>query len=186
MKKRIRRPSLKKSFFDFEEDFDLESLTKPYQTFKEELKQHAYFIKNRNKGKNKKAYVITCVNDNTIFYIAFATYKTRDGAKNEAFKYFENEVFHPRFIGKDRFNMYHLLRRNRCAMFDKYAEEGKVPITEILRLGVTMPCCFCGKHNFTREDFEKKRCFYVESEGDLNVYTKGLLACYECFKKLSE
>ena len=69
--------------------------------------------------------------------------------------------------------------------FDKYASDGKVPIPELMRyFNISFPCSFCGQHDFTLQSYEARTCHIIEGEGDLNVFTRGYIACNDCFKKL--
>ena len=170
----------RKSIFDIEQNVNLDEFTKPYQTFKEELKDHLYFV--RNRLNHKEAYLVTCKDVPDIFCITFVSNK--DQAKNVAFKYFSNELLHPKFIGEGKYDMFVRLQRNRCKEFDEYAQEGKVPVAKLLKIGVSIPCALCHKHIFTEDDYEKHRCFVIEGEGDLNSFTKGIMVCYNCKRKL--
>ena len=170
----------KDDFFSFTLE-DLQTLIERYTEFKQQYSSNLYAIKNKHK-KPLRAYTVTFKDDPSLFYIAFT--ENRYKAKGKATMYFRDVIMHPDFIGKEWKKKFLLCRYKSRPELDQYAET-KVPIPEVLKLGVTIPCSFCGKHYFTLDDYEKKRCFIVEGEGDINCFTRNLLACYDCYKKLS-
>lgn len=130
-----------------------------------------------NRIKKKKAYITTFKGLKDLYYISFCI--NHDKANSEATKYFKS-LFHPVFLCEE---MLYKARSLRIHKLDEYAEEGKVPIADFLRLmQEKIPCKGCGKHLFTYNDYIAKRCFIIE-EFDHNPYIKGVLLCRNCFEK---
>lgn len=78
-------------------------------------------------------------------------------------------------------------RTKRIYEFDKYGENGKVPIPMLMKeLDIKFACSNCHKQVFSYTDYEAGRCFIVEGEGDTNEFTEGRVLCYYCHKKLVE
>ena len=162
-------------------DINLDEFTKPYEELKKKYNRALYFIKKKD---YQQAYVVTFTDDPNLFFIAFATRKKRDKVRYAAIKYYHLQN-HPDFITRSQTNgKYKYARRHRCPDFDIYAEEGRVPVSEIMRIGVPIPCCYCRQHQFTYEDYLAKKCYAIEDEGNLNIFTKGIVLCRDCYKKL--
>lgn len=175
MRKRTAR-----SVFDFEKNFDLnfDEYLKPYNDVQQELQEHLYFIK--NKLETVFAYKVEHDSDKSLFFITWA--KNKERAKRDCYYYFRDN-FHPAFTGKANWSEYLHLRPKRIPEFDKYSKEKQVPIPELLKIGLSIPCSLCGKHTFELKDYDNNRCFIIEGEGNMNSFTKGLLLCYDCKKK---
>ena len=137
----------------------------------------------------KWALRITFKDDPELFYISFqdkslGRLTARAKGYWEACKYFR-ESFHPDFLVK---RDYDVKLKNavskRMPMLDKYSLKGKIPIPELMKhLNVSFHCSVCGKETFTYEDYKVGKCFIIEGEGDMNVFTQGLILCYNCYKK---
>ena len=177
------RKKTAKSIFDFEKsaELDFESYLKPYEDVKSELQNHLYFIK--NKVQKLYAFRVIYKDDLNLLYIVFAKNKT--DARKQANRYLKENFYEPFMENsrRDKYTPFVRLHPKRLPDFDKYAEEKLVPIPEILKLGIKLPCSFCGKHHFTLTDYDNNRCFIVEGEGNMTPFIKGLLACYECKRK---
>lgn len=174
VKRGDRKSSLRgyEEFLDSFDNIDFSSFVKPFYEIQEGYNNIA-------KKRRPKCYSITYKNVPDILYVAFGD---KDKCKSEATKYFRDN-FHPAFTGSDWKRCHTEARAIRQPAFDKYYEDKKIPIVALLSLGVSIPCCICGKENFTMKDYNNKRCFIVEDEGDLNVFTKGYVLCYTCFNK---
>lgn len=175
-----KRKETARSFFDFEEDIDFDSFIKPYSEFASSLNERLLFIKKKKEKKKVRAYAVTCKDEPDLFFIAFA--ETEDKAKGDMVKYFKQN-FHPSFMKSASLKIYPSIRRKRIPEFDKYSETKKVPVEELLKYGLTIPCSYCGRKEFTYEDLDNHRCFIIEGEGDINIYTQGSIACYDCYSK---
>lgn len=137
----------------------------------------------------KWALRITFKNNPDLFYISFkdkslGRLTARAKGYWEACKYFKENA-HPEFqMEWDYSARLKEAVSKRMPMFDKYSLKGKVPIPELMKhLNVSFHCSVCGKHNFTYEDYKIGKCFIVEGEGDMNVFTKGYVLCYDCHRK---
>lgn len=128
------------------------------------------------KKKRPLCYSITYKSVPDILYIAFGT---KDRCKGEATKYFRDN-FHPAFVNNGWRRLHTEARAIRQPNFDQYYIEKKVPVYELLSLGVTVPCAICGEGNFGINEYNYKQCFAIEGEGDLNVFTKGYIVCKKC------
>lgn len=168
-----RRQTNRKYSSSIFEGLDLDEFIKPYEELKTEYEE--LLRKSKSKGE---AYKVTYVGEPHLMYIAFN--KNKDKAKGEATKFFK-ENFYPSFVGRGWREMYKKARTARLPDFDKYSVEGKIPIPELMKLGVSFPCSVCGQHNFEYKDLDQNICFIIEDEGDLNIFTKGYILCYKCY-----
>lgn len=160
------------SILNQEDDIDFSTFIDPYI----EIKQNYEHIA---KKRLPKCFSVTYRTVPDALYISFGT---KDKCKGEATKFFRDN-FHPAFMGTDWKKQHTEARAIRQPQLDKYFKEKKVPIPEVMKLGATFPCSICGKENFTLKDYENKRCFIVEGEGDVNPFTLGHIVCYNCYKK---
>lgn len=129
--------------------------------------------------KGHKAFLVTMVGYPELYYISFTHIKDR--AKAEANKYFR--TCNPKFYTTEGYyKMYLASRGRRVPEFDKYQRIGKVPILEIMQQGIKFPCFYCGKDNFSYEDYENHRCYILDDGTELNPYTQGVVLCYNCYK----
>lgn len=71
----------------------------------------------------------------------------------------------------------------RIPELDKYSEEKKVPIAELLKIKFTFNCCVCDKP-ISLKEYKKDKAFVIEGEGDAVPFAKGKLICEECMKLL--
>ena len=179
----MRKSGLRDPFSAIEDTLDFTEYLEPYEDFQKEYKDVLYLM--RNRLEKKVAYTVTYTDDATLFFIAFVP--NRYKAKGTATMYFRDN-YHPDFSGqKWRTEKFTKARARRFPPFDKYASDGKVPIPELMRyFNISFPCSFCGKHDFTLQSYEAKTCHIIEGEGDLNVFTRGYIACNDCFKKLQD
>lgn len=128
--------------------------------------------------KTKKAFKVTFKGIENLYYISFK--ETREQAEWEAQKYFK-ESFHPDFLCDK--NMHYRCRGKRLQVLDSYAEDGVVPIADLLKLlKIRMSCSICGHGNYSYEDYIDKVCF-ISDEFSTLPYAKGIIMCYNCFKK---
>ena len=157
-----------------------EELEKTYDS--DEVQESDFEIEYRKlllKNKEVKcAYLIRFKNCPKEFFISFQTPNTRDTGKWEACKYFAS-INHP-VIGE---GSYSSARRTRVPQLDKYADTGKVPVAELLKLGASFKCGICGHGLFNYDDLLKNRCMIAEGEGELNKFTKDILVCNDCKRK---
>ena len=178
MDKETRRKSSLRGYDEFvsilnqEDDIDFSAFINPYIEIEKDYQELA-------QKKRPKCYTITYKSVPNALYIAFGT---KDKCKGEATKFFRDN-FHPAFMGNSWRKLHPEARAIRQPQLDKYYKEKKVPIPEVMKLGATFPCSICGKENFTLKDYEDKRCFLVEGEGDVNLFTSGHIVCYNCYKK---
>lgn len=186
MSEEVRRGSRKSSLRSYEEflgvlqgtdDINYESFVKPYVDIKEGY-ENCNKLLLRREQKKFRCWVITFKTVPDVLYVAFGD---KDKCKGEATKYFRDN-YHPAFLDKSWKSCYTEARAIRHAELDKYYVEKKVPIPEIMKLGASFPCSICGKENFTLKEYEGKRCYIVEGEGDVNTFTKGYVLCYNCYK----
>ena len=178
-----RKSGLRDPFSAIQDTLDFTEYLEPYEDFRKEYTDTLYLI--RNRINKKRAYVVTYTDDPTLFYVAFEA--NRYKAKGAATKYFRDN-YHPDFSGnKWCLEKFTKARAHSFPPFNKYADECKVPIPELMRyFDISFPCSFCGKHNFTLQSHEAKTCHIIEGEGDLNIFTKGFIICNDCYKKLQE
>lgn len=160
------------SILNEEDSIDFSSFINPYIELENNYKTLA-------QKRQPKCYTITYKSVPDALYVAFGT---KDKCKGEATKFFRDN-FHPAFMGKAWKKLHPEARAIRQPQLDKYYKEKKVPIPEVMKLGATFPCSICGKENFTLKDYENKRCFLVEGEGDTNPFTSGYVVCHNCYKK---
>lgn len=154
-----------------------EKVFKSYKDFNEEYMK---MLLKANLKKTPRAYKVTFKNNPSLVYISFKA--QRKSALWEACEYFKNNM-HPDFL-VDFIKMLSSSRGYRIQNLDKYAQEGRAPIPELLKNAkITLPCSVCGKYSFTYEDYIHDKCFIVEGEGDMLPYTKGYILCYHCFKR---
>ena len=162
--------------FSFE-DLDFSEFIKPYADLQKEYED---LVRKKNLKKHR-AFKVTFKDSPDLLYFTFT--KSRDYAKGEAVKYFK-ENFHPSFMGRGWRKQYLKAVGARVPALDKYNITGKVPIPELMKhLNISFCCSVCGKEVFSYSDYEKKKCYFVEGEGDLNEHTSGLILCYNCYKK---
>lgn len=172
-----RKRTARNTFYDI----DLAQFIDPYKQLAQDYK-NLYFIK---KQKMKQAYLVTFVGDPNLIFISFDTYKDRSKTRYKAVKYFKN-CMHPEFMGNQASLDEKFLetRLTRYPEFDKYADEGRVPIPELFKLGIQIPCHACGKRVFNQKLLNLKQCVIVEGEGNMNGFTKGILLCKDCYNRL--
>lgn len=169
-----RKSSLRgyEEFLDSFDEIDLNTFIQPFFQLKRD------YTRIRQK-RLPKCYSITYKGIPDILYIAFGE---KDKCKSEATKYFRDN-FHPAFVEKEWKKCHTNARAIRHPDFDQYYKEKKIPIEALMSLDVRIPCCVCGKGSFGADELKYKQCFVIEGEGDLNVFTKGLLVCKDCFNK---
>ena len=138
-----------------------------------------YFVKNVTKT-NKKAYKVIFDGFPEYKYIAFA--ETNSKAIAQGHKYVRNK-YYPAVAYKDCPVSIRDGRAYRMQALDKFAIEGQVPIPTLLKEGIEFACSGCGKVHFNYQDYVTKRCYIVESEGDIVPYAKGMIFCYSCYNK---
>ena len=157
-------------------DFDV--FLRPYINVQ---KEYAKILQMHKHRIAEKVFLVTYVGIPDIMYIAFAT--NRDKARGIATKYFRDN-FHPMFINNGWRTAHTQGRGIRCPQLDKYIPLKKIPVQEILKLKpeITVPCRVCGQGDFNSKSIENKACFVLDEE-DLNVFTKGIIVCRDCFKK---
>ena len=174
-----RKSGLRDPFSAIEDTLDFTEYLEPYEEFEKDYKDVLYLIKNRT--EKKKAYVVTYTDDPTLFFITFV--ENRYKAKGSATMYFRDN-YHPAFSGqKWKTERFTKARARRIPIFDKYAREGKVPISELMKLDISFPCSVCGRHDFNLKSYEAGTCHIIEEGVDLNIFTKGIVVCDECFRK---
>ena len=166
--------SRKKSVSSFR-GMDFSEILKP-----EIKKEKSYLELLKERFSKGKAYKITFKDIPNLLYFTFA--ENDETARQRACDYFRDNS-HPAFITKNNKELW-MARAKRIPELDEYSFEGKVPIPQLMKhLSVTFPCSNCGKDNFNYSDYEKKRCYIIEGDGDLNDFTKGFILCYDCHKK---
>lgn len=160
-------------------DIDLAQFIDPYKKLAEEY-NNLYFIK---KQRMKLAYLVTFKDDPSLIFFAFAANKEKSKAQYSAVKYFK-ESMHPFFMGdKNIKNRIYATQMVRYPAFDKYAEEGRIPIVELFKIGIRFPCYCCKKHSFNQQLLNLKKCYIIEGEGNVNAFTKGFVLCKDCYDK---
>ena len=145
--------------------------------------KHLINEKERVKKSQKKAYLTAFKDHPELAVVVFS--ENRAAARWTGCKYFKEEC-HPDFLKRNdyQWELYHTVTK-RTPEFDKYLKEEKVPVAELMRvLNASFNCSVCGKHSFKFEDYVNGRCFILEGEGDLNNFTKGLVLCYSCYRKI--
>ena len=157
-------------------------LKQTYREHREDCKPNTYAIApTKEKKKDKKRAFLVIIDDR--MFVAFA--ETKEKAKWQAVKYFRDN-FYPGFTTEKEYSakLKGGTKNKRIPALDKYADEGKIPIPALLEVGFELSCTSCGKDNFTYEDYKNERCFVVEEDVDMNVYTRGVILCYSCYKRL--
>ena len=148
-----------------------------YKSFQKEYER----LLHREVRREDKAYRVVYKNHPDLLFVAFA--QDREKAKYQSARYFKS-AYHPFFTGEDYRKEMLKSHAYRCQELDKYAFEGTIPISELLKvLQISMPCSVCGKDHFDYSDYDIGRCFIVEGEGNLNPFTRGYILCYDCHKK---
>lgn len=175
--------------YEKEKEFNQDLLEKKRQEDEESFKRLAsvdyhrdiYFqINSLSEIEKLKAYIVTFKEHSHLLYVAFAL--TRNKAEAEAQKYMR-DVFYGMYTLTDCPITLKEAHALRAPALDKYKTTGKVPIPELMKVGLTFPCSSCGKYNFDLSSYNAKKCFIVEGEGDLNSFTDGFIFCYDCYKK---
>lgn len=170
---RSKNPQISMPEMETEEHISYRSLSEDYSGLIKGGKKKK--VKEPKKPRIKKqAYVITYVNVPNLFYITFQTFQTRDTGKHVATKYFTENTT------EINASYYKYARRRRVPQLDKYADTERVPIEEIMKLGVAYRCNICGEGLFKYEDIENEKCFVIRDEGDINPFTDGIIVCPKC------
>lgn len=154
----------------------LDEFIDPYLDFSDELEE----VWSGVRKHTRRAYIVRYSNAPELFFITFTS--NRYKAKGNATKFFRDNM-HPLFIEGQWRHQHVNARACLHPDFDKYNEEMKVPIPELMKINLSFPCSICGKGNFKYKDYEYKACFIIEGEGDLNPFTKGYCVCRDCFNK---
>ena len=176
-RKKKRKSGLPKWEDPFEQEFsDLSEFIDPYLDFSREFENVLYAFKKRTLPK---CYIVKYTNAPELFFITFQ--HDRYKAKGAATKFFRDNM-HPLFVEGQWRHEHLCARAKKFPPFDRYAEEGKVPVTELMRIGLTFPCSICGEGNFDFYANKYKQCCIVEGEGDLNPFTKGFCLFKNCFE----
>ncbi len=156
---------------------ELKNLNSNFQFFQDD---YSSLLVRSGGSRVKKAYLITFKDNPSLVFISFNTSKEK--AKSEAVLYFRNIL--PEFSGHKYWEeQYIKAHRKRIPQFDKYAIRGKVPIKDLLKLGMSFPCAVCGKHSFNFESVQNNECFIVEDGFEINPFTEGILVCTHCYYK---
>lgn len=175
--------------YEKEEEYNIAMAEKKRQEEEENFRKLAsvdyrrdiYFqVNNLSEIDKLKAYIVTFKEHPNLLYVAFSL--NREKAEAEAQRYMR-DVYYSMYSITDCPISLKEAHGLRAKNLDKYKTTGKIPIPELMKEGLTFPCCGCGKYNFDLVDYETKRCFIVEGEGDLNPYTNGSVFCYNCYKK---
>ena len=172
------RPYLKNVREVEKEEFAKRTQRKRAKEHKNELSK-TYFIP---KTPEIRAYLITFADEPGLLYVAFE--KNKDRAKWVATKYFY-ENGHPTFMNKQRDKKFFMSRTHMMPEFDKYSITGRVPILELLKAGFSFPCYACQKGNFTLSEYEDHQCIIIEDGTDMNVFTRGIILCSNCYHQLT-
>ena len=167
------------------EEADLQE-RKELQAFRENKSKYSdphtlYAMKNKNFKPPEKAFRIFIKHNPKDACLIYADGKFK--ARYRGGRYF-NAHYHPDFMGKFDIRMINQLGINRRPELDQYFLEGQAPIPQLLKAGFTFPCACCHEHAFTLEDYENKRCFVLEGEGNPIDFAKGFVLCYSCYQKL--
>ena len=160
------------NILEFEKQMEAES-REPFD-FKREVYAPLHRI------EKNKAFRVTFTDHPEYLYIAFTP--TREKARAEAQKYIR-DTFYPAHGINDCPVTLKETRAKRISELDEYAQEKRAPIPELMKAGLHFSCCGCGKINFNYEDYATRRCFIVESDGDVVPYAKGMVFCYSCYHK---
>lgn len=156
---------------------------KVFNSYKDFQEEYLKVLLKAELKKAPKAYKVIFKNNPTLAYLSFKS--RRQPALWEACAYFRDNL-HPDFLVTFR-KMLSASRGYRMHDLDKYAQEGRAPIPDILKVtGMTLSCSVCGKHKFTYEDYIKDRCYIIEGEGDSLPYAKGHILCYKCYQRYIE
>lgn len=134
----------------------------------------------RNKTAKTKCFLVKFREHPQYFWYSFAENRNKaeaDGVRNI------RELYYPLDTPSSCPVQITETRGYRAPEFDEYKVTGKIPITALMKSGVSFTCSCCNKFKFTHEDLLLKRCFIIEGEGDLNPYTLGTVVCYDCYKK---
>lgn len=171
-----RKRTARNTFYDI----NLAEFIEPYEELAKAYND-LYFIK---KQRMKQAYIVTFVDDPTLIYVAFSTNKEKSKVKYKAVKYFK-DMMHPQFMSDESVGeRFKAARPRRYPDFDKYVETERIPILELMRLGIRFPCTHCGKGAFNRQLVNLKQAIIIEGEGNLNPFTEGIILCKKCYGEL--
>lgn len=133
-----------------------------------------------NTLEKSKAFRVSFTNHPEYHYIAFTP--SRNKAEAEAQRYIR-DTYYPTFNLTDCPVSLREAKSHRCSDLDEYAAEKRVPIPVLLKLGINFKCSGCGTLTFNYQDYATRRCFIVESDGDIVPYAKGMIFCYSCYHK---
>lgn len=178
MQKRVRTSGLKRKNKNKEKENCIEENNDSPVSYDDFKNDYSFLIEANRKRNLGKAYIVTSTKNPKLFFIAFAM--TKDKAKVQGNRYFYETEWQ---FSNDLWDNYLTVRAHRHTELDVYAEAKKVPIDVIMKMGYSFRCGVCGKTKFTYKDVEIGKCFIVEDEGDMNPYTKGMVVCYNCYKK---
>ena len=144
------------------------------------LAQVQYSSNLKSNKKSLKAYIVFLSQNHNETFVGFG--ETMGKAVYQVAKKLTEEFYFGTF---KLTNEHKLLKGRRLQQLDSYADEGKAPIPELLKAGITLRCAHCHKRAFTYSDYIEGRCFVYEGEWDMNFFTKGFVLCYDCKRKLN-
>lgn len=167
-----------KEIIRFEEELEREN-REFFSNPSTDINTKGYFIK-KDPSVENKSFVVSFKDHPKYFYLAFT--KTRDKARAMGQR-FIRDTFYPTFGINDCPVSLRETTARRLKELDEYAPKGQAPIPSILKAGISFSCSICGKDHFNYHDYEIKRCFIIEGDGDCVPYAKGMIVCYDCYKK---
>ena len=162
---------------EFEEELERES--REFLNGTAPTLDSTYYIP-KDPNVDNKAFIVTFNNHPAYTYIAFT--KTRDKARAAGQKWVRDNFFPTYSTNECPVSLKEATAR-RLKELDQYARKGQAPIPAILKIGMQFTCSICGKDHFDYSDYEIKRCFIIEGEGDVVPYAEGMIVCYDCYKK---
>ena len=153
-------------------------------------------VAKKRRRMDYKAYLITTKLMPEFYFLCFVTYEdARAKADEISAKYLthgyekvalaECSSYLGDYLGlRDTSNgIYFSLKRKRANNVDKYFYEKKAPVYELMELGIKFRCKNCGKGMFGLEEYNDKKCFILEGEGEYNYFTKGVVFCRNCYNE---
>lgn len=125
------------------------------------------------------AFSVTLKDIPSLFYFTFA--KNQQEARSKGYYFFkENRV--PETFNLSCDEIWKRVNTKYHKELDKYSFEGKIPIPVLMQtLNLSFPCSNCMSVTFNYKDYENKKCYVIEGEGDLSEFTSGFILCPKCY-----
>ena len=154
---------------------------KKMREHKENIDPHAlYAVKRQEEFTKAKAYKVFIMKSPDETCLMYGENKGQ--ARYRGAKYFR-DTMHPQFPKCSTGEILGKVMAHRVPDLDKYALKERAPIPDLLKSGFILQCEGCHNRQFRYEDYEGKRCFVFEGDGNPIAYAEGFILCYDCAKK---